>query len=242
MPPVSEHKIWLKSTSREPTPAKCWQRLVLRINTTGSGGSESSSTAGFRQPARTDRRAWEWYYLKSLAHRDIATLEGQGWHNIETTWGPRSKAVLMVSSDGRVDSFDVATGQVKTLATFSVPMRRAVWGRDLTLLAAACADGKIRVWSMATKKLLAEVTCRQCEGYGVELQRPMARGDQRIRRRRLSGIGRNARSSVVSTMSIISAARTIVSWHPQKPLLATISRTGEIVVIDVESGESATPA
>ena len=184
---------------------------------------------------RIDRRAWEWYYLKSLAHREIATLEGQGW-TIETTWGPRSKAVLMVSSDGRVDSFHVATGQVKTLATFSVPMRHAVWSRALTLLAAACVDGKIRVWSMATKKLLAELV--------VGNVRDMA---WHSNGQWLAAITEKEKVFVWDWQKREIIRRlegrdffypNFVSWHPQKPLLATISRKEEIVVINVASGET----
>ncbi|NQT15877.1 MAG: SUMF1/EgtB/PvdO family nonheme iron enzyme, partial [Planctomycetes bacterium] len=182
----------------------------------------------------TDRRGWEWHYLKSLAHREVALLENRGGA-VEITWGLRSKAVLTVSSDGRIESHDVSAGRVNELATSQQRIQSAAWSADRTLLAAACLDGRIRVWNMKATELLADL--------------PLGKG--RVRDMGWHATGRWLAvfkdkdeaivwdwpsREIIHRFNVAAGHKFGVSWHPQKPLLA-VAQGSEFVITDVTSGE-----
>ncbi|NQT13511.1 MAG: hypothetical protein HQ582_12225, partial [Planctomycetes bacterium] len=201
----------------------------------GMGRVRALVDAWIPKAGKTDRRNWEWYYMKGLAHRGIARLAVRG-KAVEVTWDSRSKAVLVVDRNGRIQSHDVATGRIDVLVESPEEIQgAAAWNEDRTLVAAACVDGKIRVWDVTTTELLADLDVGEGNVTGVAwhpngqwLAATTNKGD--------AIVWDWHKREIIRRLDVDGLRKDCASWHPKKPLLA-VSSGNEVVVTNVTSGE-----
>jgi serine/threonine protein kinase len=70
-------------------------------------------TAKWRpEKGAADLRGWEWYYLRSLLHRDLFTLSGHTNEVDSVAWSPDGKFLVSGSRDGTIKVWDVTNGHV----------------------------------------------------------------------------------------------------------------------------------
>jgi hypothetical protein len=100
---------------------------------------------------RPDLREWEWYYISSLLHRDILTLENQGG---AIAWSPDSR-YLSTSDNQRIKIWDVIKGkEIQTLSGHTDCVLSLGWSRDGRYLVSGSCDKTIKVWDIPTGQLL----------------------------------------------------------------------------------------
>jgi WD40 repeat protein len=96
----------------------------------------------------TDRRGWEWHYLKRLCHTDLLTLGGHTDAVNGVAYSPDGTRLASGSSDGTVRVWDAITGQevLPPLRGHTGKITAAAYSRDGKKLASAGQDGTVRVW------------------------------------------------------------------------------------------------
>ncbi|WP_422929617.1 protein kinase domain-containing protein [Singulisphaera sp. PoT] len=94
-----------------------------------------------------DLRDREWYYLKRLCHRDIATYQGHHDGVFHVAWSPDGKRFATGGADGLVGIWDESdTDSPKWLRGHAGVVASVAWSPDGTRLATAGWDSKLKVW------------------------------------------------------------------------------------------------
>ena len=104
---------------------------------------------------RSDRRGWEWAYLDSLCHRELAELTGHPSARF-AVFSPGGTELASTGDDHTLRIWDLKSGQLR----LTLPAGRdglicwAAWSADGKRLAAPGADGQVVIWDPATGKSL----------------------------------------------------------------------------------------
>jgi WD40 repeat protein len=100
----------------------------------------------------TDRRGWEWYYLKRLCHADLLTLAGHTDAVNGLAYSPHGTRLASGSSDGTVRVWDAITGQeaLPPLRGHKDDVCVVAYSPDGKKLASASYDHTVRVWDAVT--------------------------------------------------------------------------------------------
>ncbi|MFN9713363.1 MAG: protein kinase domain-containing protein [Planctomycetota bacterium] len=106
----------------------------------------------------TDRRGWEWFYLNSLAYRNVRTLTGKE-SNLQSralAWHPRSKRLADGVITGQIRIWDLES-ETPTLVLDTPNSSYSFWARhwidwnvEGDKLAAGFQDKTVRVWNTVT--------------------------------------------------------------------------------------------
>ena len=95
---------------------------------------------------RPDLRNWEWYYLSSLAHRDLLTIT-QGHPVVQVAWSPDDRK-LALAAGNEVKLWDASDGAELVLHPFQHgnAVTAIAWRYDGARLASSSVDGSVKIW------------------------------------------------------------------------------------------------
>ena len=104
----------------------------------------------------TDRRGWEWHYLKRLCHTDLLTIEAHSGTVEGVAYSPDGTRLASASSDGTVRVWDAITGQeaLPPLRGHTGVVHAVVYSPDGKKLASAGHDQTVRVWDATTGQFI----------------------------------------------------------------------------------------
>ncbi len=103
------------------------------------------------RPGKRDPRGWEWYYLNSLCHKELATLEGHRGGVTWLAWSPDGLRLATAGADGTVHVWDTATNTtIYVLGRGEKPVWWVAWNPDGSRLFSKCAAGRVQIWNANT--------------------------------------------------------------------------------------------
>ena len=107
---------------------------------------------------RSDLRGWEWNYLKSLCHRDLATLRGHTAGIQTVAWSPDGQRLASAGDDFVVKVWNAATHEeLATLSGHSDLVWSLAWSPDGSQIASTGWDKTVRVWDVASGETVLEI-------------------------------------------------------------------------------------
>lgn len=119
--------------------------------------------------ASDEQPGFEWNYLHSLCHRDLATLRGHLGPVYHATFSPDMTTLASASQDGTVRIWDIPSGKIRfTLGDHADEVNWVCFSADGKLLASASDDHTARLWDPSTGRELATLRGHEREVYGVE--------------------------------------------------------------------------
>lgn len=111
-----------------------------------------------------DLRDWEWYYLKSLCHRDKETYRVHLKGALSVSWSPNGMTVASSGADRTICLID-RLGKVphRRLSGHQREVVAVAWSHDGARLASASWDHSVKVWNVESSQLLLD-----CAGHTAE--------------------------------------------------------------------------
>jgi WD40 repeat protein len=102
--------------------------------------------------APTDRRGWEWYYLKGLCHQCLRTLDGQRNGNyFPVTFSADGRKLAAAGGNSNVVIWDAASGKEQvTLRGHTAAVNALAFHPDNRHLASGSEDGTVKLWDVVT--------------------------------------------------------------------------------------------
>jgi WD40 repeat protein len=101
--------------------------------------------------APTDRRHWEWYYLKRLCHADLLTLRGHTNAFSSVAFSPDGQRLISNGMDGIARLWHPTTGELlRTLQGHTGPTSLAFSPDDGRVASVGWDDQTVKVWDAAT--------------------------------------------------------------------------------------------
>ena len=139
-------------------------RLAQRDWETGQLRRLTSSLEEIRpRKGEPDRRGWEWYYLLSLCHRDLRTLDARSGPVRAMDWSPNGSLIASGYADSNVRIWNVTTGREHALLTPGEETELAPpgaldveWSPDGRRVAGAL-NKRVLVWDAMTQERLASL-------------------------------------------------------------------------------------
>jgi WD40 repeat protein/serine/threonine protein kinase len=111
------------------------------------------------ETGQRDLRGWEWYYLLSLCHQDLATLRGGTPAVRRVAWSPDSSRIVAGNSDNTAIVWDIPNQTERlVLKGHTGEVMAAAWSPDGATIATGSRDRTIKLWDAHTGKEMATLT------------------------------------------------------------------------------------
>ena len=177
---------------------------------------------------------WDWQKLKSVSliqqHEDSV---------YSIAWLKDNQRIVSVSLDRQVLLGDSSSEKTERhFPGHSKGITAVCLLKDDSILVTAGVDQSLRVWDVSTGKMIRTLNNHTAPVHDVE-PRPHHDGlpmvasvsDDRTLRFWQPTIGRMVRFVKLDSIPLA------VAWHPQKPIVAASTSTGNIAIIDAETAE-----
>ena len=182
-----------------------------------------------------DLRSWEWYYLVSLCHRDIETLEGHDASITCVAWSPDGRWLASGDSSGTAKIWNAGSGKsIFTLNPHSGAVSIA-WSADSQRIATAGGTRWIRVWNAGNGELILTIPT------AGRIDRVAWRNDGHY----LAGccddgtvlVWDAAEGKEVTRLSAVERQYYMMSWSPDGEHIAAGTLSGFLGIFDIATGE-----
>jgi WD40 repeat protein len=188
------------------------------------------------EDARTDLRAWEWYYLNDLC-RGPFTLRGHSSAVTALVYRADGSRFATAGADRTIQIWETATGRL--IRTLSKAHDKAVTSlaflTDGTVLASAGEDGVVKLWDPGTGTLLGRLDSNKAAVTSICLNK---QGD-RLAAASQDGtvkIWNPRREAVLHTLKGHTGPVTCVVFSPEGDSLASAGRDGTVKLWDPAKG------
>src|SRR5262249_31254010 len=106
-----------------------------------------------QQPGEKDLRGWEWYYYERLCHGELRVLKhGKAAVN-SAAFSPDGTRLATASYDGKLRSWDAATGE-PVWSVRADDLMAVAYSPDGRQLATGAEDGTVKLWDAVTGQAL----------------------------------------------------------------------------------------
>lgn len=185
-------------------------------------------------------KGWEWGYLKRRCRFEPAVFYGPAEGLNSVAFSHDGARLVAAGEDGTLSVFDVTTGQLqKKIQAHSKSVFSVACHPDGTYIASAGADNKVRLWNLATQKVLFEKNGHAGAYVGAAYALAFSPDGKRL------AYGSDART--VTVCDVVSGERIFelgeheglpaaVAFSPNNSLLATGSFGGELRIWKAADG------
>ncbi len=193
------------------------------------------------EDSQVDRRGWEWYYLDSLLHEDLATLRGHDGGISKLAFSPDGQWLASSGYDWSVRIW-ASDGKSRHVLTDHLGVvNDLTWNPDGTQLATASDDGTVNIWDTSHGQLIH--TLQHQEPVSAVAWSPA--GNRIATANSAStddGDGTGVTIWNTSTWKVerrfdlsVDAVK-FLRWNPQSDQLAVAPQRGQIMLIDARTG------